>query len=161
MTKFFPLYMNIHLGQKFVGAISVNEEVDNILLNERNLELSATTRRDAHGNSKIIGYQVSAIPFSEEKKAPLIGALKSASECWDKKPLLYLAMLLPNEDGSGDTEVLGLYSDKTQAEARCYLKLKNLGYHQPTSVTELTLDEANYADDGLTFIRAMRLGGWY
>ncbi len=53
---------------------------------------------------------------------------------------LFVAMLLPFFDGSGSVEVLGAYSTKEKAEARCYRKTQELGYDQPTSIFELTLD---------------------
>lgn len=62
---------------------------------------------------------------------------------WQRKPKLvevttvYVSLLLPNHDGSGKTEVLGVYDDQSRAESRCYRELMNLGYDQPTAVAPI------------------------
>ncbi len=54
---------------------------------------------------------------------------------------LFVAMLLPFSDGSGSNKVLGVYSNKERAEARCYrVARSSFGYNQPTAVFALTLD---------------------
>ena len=60
---------------------------------------------------------------------------------------IFVAMLLPNHDGSGWPVVLGVYSDRAMAEARCWRCLQNLGYDQPTAVIERPLDYWNEGDD--------------
>lgn len=52
--------------------------------------------------------------------------------------LLFVAMLMPNHEGSGEAKVLGVYTDKKHAESRCYRELNKLGYNQPTEVVECT-----------------------
>lgn len=62
---------------------------------------------------------------------------------------IYVAMLLPFDDGSGTPVVLGAYSSRPLAEARCWRELQLLGYHQPTAVYECPLDYAiANAEDG-------------
>lgn len=53
---------------------------------------------------------------------------------------VYVALLLPYSDGSGDVSVLGVYSTRVDAEARCWRTLKRLGYEEPTEVVETLLD---------------------
>ncbi len=54
---------------------------------------------------------------------------------------LFVAMLMPFYDHSGSPVVLGVYSRKEKAEARCYRELSTLGYDQPTSIIEIVLDK--------------------
>ncbi len=54
---------------------------------------------------------------------------------------LFAAVLMPFHDGSGTAELLGVYTTKEKAEARCYRALKTLGYDQPTEIFESVLDE--------------------
>lgn len=60
---------------------------------------------------------------------------------------LFVAMLLPFADGSGSPVVLGVYSSREGAEARCWRAIKRLGYEQPTAVIERPLDFGN-EDEG-------------
>ncbi len=53
---------------------------------------------------------------------------------------LFVSLLLPFHDGSGVPEVLGVYSNREKAEARCYREVCNLGYDQPTAIVESILD---------------------
>lgn len=64
----------------------------------------------------------------------------------DQHPDLYVAMLLPNCDGSGTAIVLGVYSTRDGAEARCWRALQSLGYDQPTAVVERSLDLGHEGD---------------
>jgi hypothetical protein len=59
----------------------------------------------------------------------------------------YVAMLLPFSDGSGEPVVLGIYSERHLAEARCWRALQRLGYEQPTAVISRPLDLDNEGDD--------------
>lgn len=54
--------------------------------------------------------------------------------------VLYVSVLLPFLDGSGKTQLLGVYSNRAEAEARCYRKLMQLGYEQPTAVIDCFLN---------------------
>ncbi len=54
---------------------------------------------------------------------------------------LFVAMLMPFHDGSGEAQLLGVYSTKEKAEANCYRALKTLGYDQPTEIFETVLNE--------------------
>lgn len=58
-----------------------------------------------------------------------------------RKQTVFVAILLPNHDGSGNAKVLGAYSVKWKAEGRCYRELKSLGYDQPTDVVECQIDQ--------------------
>lgn len=60
---------------------------------------------------------------------------------------LFVAMLLPFSDGSGDAVVLGVFSTRDAAEARCWRALRRLGYDQPTAVVERPLDYGNEDDE--------------
>lgn len=55
--------------------------------------------------------------------------------------IVYVAMLMPNVDGSGDPAVLGVYSEREGAEARCWRCLQRLGYDRPTAVFARALDK--------------------
>lgn len=54
--------------------------------------------------------------------------------------MVYVALLLPFTDGSGETEVLGVYSTRDGAQARCWRALQALGYEQPTDVVACAID---------------------
>lgn len=53
---------------------------------------------------------------------------------------LHVALLLPYHDGSGKTEVIGVYDSKDRAEAACYRRHKLNGYDQPTDVIPVNLN---------------------
>ncbi len=57
------------------------------------------------------------------------------------KSKLFVAVLMPFHDGSGEAQLLGVYSTKEKAEANCYRALKTLGYDQPTKIFETVLNE--------------------
>jgi hypothetical protein len=60
--------------------------------------------------------------------------------------ILFVAVLLPFSDGSGKTKVLGVYTLKHFAEARCHRAIKAQGYDQPTEIIEcfLNIDRWSY-----------------
>ncbi len=59
----------------------------------------------------------------------------------DEESVVFIATLHPFHDGSGDYEIIGVYSLEEKAQARCWRKLKELGYDQPTEVIECPLDK--------------------
>ncbi len=54
----------------------------------------------------------------------------------ENEPKLFVSLLLPFYDGSGVPEVLGVYSTREKAEARCYREGCKLGYNQPMFIVE-------------------------
>ena len=68
--------------------------------------------------------------------------------------VVYVALLLPHTDGSGEAAVLGVYETPEEAEARCWRAIQRIGYEQPTGVVSRIIgsDEADPAERGsLTF----------
>lgn len=65
----------------------------------------------------------------------------------DPNPDLFVAMVLPHSDGSGSAIVLGVYTSRDAAEARCWRALQRYGYEVPTAVIERPLDMGN-EDEG-------------
>lgn len=61
---------------------------------------------------------------------------------------LFVALLLPFSDGSGEPVVLGIYTNKERAEARCYRAIRRIGYDQPTAIIERPLNFDNEGGDG-------------
>lgn len=53
---------------------------------------------------------------------------------------VWVAVVLPYSDGSGEAEVLGVYSSPEGAEARCWRHGENTGLSQPTAVIERRID---------------------
>lgn len=61
----------------------------------------------------------------------------------DDNPDLYVAMLMPELDGSGNPVVLGVYSTEIGAQARCWQCLQRLSTNRPTAVFRRPLDLDN------------------
>lgn len=51
---------------------------------------------------------------------------------------VYVSMKMPHLDGSGEAEVLGVYTTRVAAEARCFRELSGM---QPLEVFSLPLDD--------------------
>jgi hypothetical protein len=60
---------------------------------------------------------------------------------------VFVACLMPYEDGSGTPIVLGVYSTDVGAQARCWRARARLGYDQPTAVTVHRLDDEPSNED--------------
>ncbi len=63
---------------------------------------------------------------------------------YEKQQKFYVALFESPYDSNTPAKVLGVYSNRFKAEARCYREVKNLGYEHPTNVVEVVLD---YDDD--------------
>lgn len=57
-----------------------------------------------------------------------------------KTDAIFVALLLPNGDGSGDTKLLGVFTVRWKAEAACY-RDPDAKNGQPTDIIECRLDE--------------------
>ncbi len=64
----------------------------------------------------------------------------------ETKTTTFVSMLMPFYDQSGIPKVLGIYSTKEKAQARCWREIQKLGYDQPTEVIECTIDEDRKED---------------
>lgn len=53
---------------------------------------------------------------------------------------VHVALLLPFYDGSGETKLLGVFTNKVDAHARCHQEIVDQGYAQPTDVIECLLN---------------------
>lgn len=53
---------------------------------------------------------------------------------------LWVALLLPFSDGSGDTVVLGVWGTQEGAQACCWRELDELGYDRPTAVVPVAMN---------------------
>lgn len=54
---------------------------------------------------------------------------------------VWIAVALPHTDGSGQTLVLGAYSTRDGAQARCWRHIKDIGYEVPTDVYARVVDD--------------------
>ncbi len=134
---------------------SVSDAIDN-LNNMKKILLGKTsccdrekTREETSGTS-IFGPSHCSRCGHERRAEDYLGF---CSECGEDGPCsankraeipsntLFVAMLMPFHDGSGEAQLLGVYSTKEKAEANCYRALKTLGYDQPTKIFESVLNE--------------------
>lgn len=60
---------------------------------------------------------------------------------------VYVAVLLPEHDGSGKTKVIGAFRKKEKAESMIYQHVHGSGYLPPSTVIECVINKDMIAED--------------
>lgn len=71
--------------------------------------------------------------------------MDEASDLPVLEDVVFVAIALPNGDGSGRSRILGVYLDMWKAEARCYRSMVKTG-GQPLAIIKCVIDQDREED---------------